>query len=56
MGHSTWVRLKAIQNYEKFMKSVIQIDIENTVIDLLKKTNLGVMGWRSTTSEVGLAM
>ena len=39
------MKLKAIQNYEKFTKSCFHIDIENTVIDNVEKTNLGVEGW-----------
>ena len=45
MGHSSWAKLKAIQNYEKFVKDTFQIDIENTVIDTVEKTSLGVEGW-----------
>ena len=45
MGHTSWAKLKAIQNYEKFLKDTFQIDIENTVIDAVEKTSLGVEGW-----------
>ena len=38
MGHSSWAKLKAIQNYEKFVKDTFQIDIKNTVIDTVEKT------------------
>ena len=45
MGHSSWAKLKAIQNYKKFVKDTFQIDIENTVIDTAETTSLGVEGW-----------
>ena len=40
--HSAWAKHEAILQYEKFMKSAFQIDIENTVIDTIEKTSLGV--------------
>ena len=45
MGYSSWAKLKAIQNYEKFIRESLQIDIENTVIDTVERTSLGVEGW-----------
>ena len=36
---------KAVLSCEKFMKSGFQIDIENTVIEIIEKTSLGVEGW-----------
>ena len=44
-GYSSWAKLKAIRNYEKFVRESLQIDIENTVIDTVEKTSLGVEGW-----------
>ena len=44
MGYSSWAKLKAIQNYEKFIRESLQIDIENTVIDTVERTSLGVEG------------
>ena len=44
MGHSAWAKAKAIQNYERFVKSAFQIDIANAVIDTVEKTSLGVEG------------